>query len=59
MIQYVYSLRNTKPTILRGRKCGMTKTELANSVAEAVDGLTKKKAAEAVEALLISIKNLS
>jgi DNA-binding protein HU-beta len=34
----------------------MTKAELANSVAEAVEGLTKKKAAEAVEALLASIK---
>ncbi|GHV29157.1 transcriptional regulator [Synergistales bacterium] len=42
--------------ILRGRECGMTKAELANSVAESVKGLTKKRAAEVIEALLASIK---
>ncbi|GHV26747.1 transcriptional regulator [Synergistales bacterium] len=35
----------------------MTKAELANNVAEAVEGLTKKKAAEVVDAIFASIQS--
>jgi DNA-binding protein HU-beta len=35
----------------------VTKAELANNVAEAVEGLTKKKAAEVVEAVFASIQS--